>query len=90
MKPYAQEPEDLRPFSKFTEPYYQHYVDEVEYNGAARDLGVAQDVSEVRIGFIGHWRIIRTQLSASACSMAHRWRSKKRMPRVGMAASRSG
>jgi ABC-type branched-subunit amino acid transport system substrate-binding protein len=53
MKPYAQEPEDLRPFSKFTEPYYQHYVDQVEYNGAARDLPVAQDVSEVRIGFIG-------------------------------------
>jgi branched-chain amino acid transport system substrate-binding protein len=53
MKPYAQEPEDLRPFSKFTEPYYQHYTDLVEYNGPARDLPVAQDVSEVRIGFIG-------------------------------------
>ena len=22
MKPYAQEPEDMQPFSKFTEPYY--------------------------------------------------------------------
>jgi branched-chain amino acid transport system substrate-binding protein len=53
MKPYAQEPEDLRPFSKFTEPYYQHYTDLVEYNGAARDLPLPQDVSEVRIGFIG-------------------------------------
>jgi ABC-type branched-subunit amino acid transport system substrate-binding protein len=53
MKPYAQEPEDLRPFSKFTEPYYQHYTDLVEYNGAARDLPVPQDVTEVRIGFIG-------------------------------------
>jgi len=38
MKPYAQEPEDLRPFSKFTTPYYEHYTDIVEYNGAARDL----------------------------------------------------
>jgi ABC-type branched-subunit amino acid transport system substrate-binding protein len=53
MKPYAQEPEDLRPFSKFSEPYYEHYTDLVEYNGAARDLPVPQDVSEVRIGFIG-------------------------------------
>ena len=53
MKPYAQEPEDMQPFSKFTEPYYQHYVDLVEYNGAARDLPVAKNVSEVRIGFIG-------------------------------------
>jgi len=55
MKPYAQEPEDMQPFSKFTQPYYQHYVDLVEYNGAARDLPVVKpsDVSEVRIGFIG-------------------------------------
>src|SRR5271157_6320891 len=55
MKPYAQEPEDMQPFSKFTQPYYQHYVDLVEYNGAARDIPVvkASDVSEVRIGFIG-------------------------------------
>ena len=53
MKPYAQEPEDMQPFSKFTEPYYQNYVDLVEYNGAARDLPLAKDVSEVRIGFIG-------------------------------------
>jgi ABC-type branched-subunit amino acid transport system substrate-binding protein len=55
MTPYAQEPEDLRPFSKFTQPYYQHYVDLVEYNGAARDIPVVPPsaVSEVRIGFIG-------------------------------------
>src|SRR5215472_17764757 len=55
LKPYAQEPEDLQPFSKFSQPYYQHYVDLVEYNGAARDIPVvsASAVSEVRIGFIG-------------------------------------
>src|SRR5215471_18045697 len=40
MKPYAQEPDDLQPFSRFTQPYYQHYVDLVEYNGAARDISV--------------------------------------------------
>ena len=55
MKPYAQEPEDLRPFSKFTSPYYEHYTDIVEYNGAARDLMPPDpnSVTEVRIGFIG-------------------------------------
>jgi branched-chain amino acid transport system substrate-binding protein len=55
MKPYAQEPDDLRPFSKFSTPYYEHYTDIVEYNGAARDLpGVdPSNLSEIRIGFIG-------------------------------------
>jgi ABC-type branched-subunit amino acid transport system substrate-binding protein len=55
MKPYAQEPEDLRPYSKFTQPYYQHYTDLVEYNGAARDIPTPdlKDIQEVRIGFIG-------------------------------------
>jgi ABC-type branched-subunit amino acid transport system substrate-binding protein len=53
MKPYAQEPEDLRPYSKFTVPYYEHYTDLVEYNGASRDYPMAKDVDEVRIGFIG-------------------------------------
>ncbi len=55
MKPYAQEPEDLRPFSKFTTPYYEHYTDLIEYNGAARDVGDPdpKQVTEIRIGFIG-------------------------------------
>lgn len=55
MTPYAQEPEDMRPFSKFTQPYYEHYTSLVEYNGAARDLpdGDARKLGEVRIGFIG-------------------------------------
>lgn len=53
VKPYAEEPEDLRPYSKFTAPYWENYIDEVEYNGAARDLPIPKDVEEVRIGFIG-------------------------------------
>jgi branched-chain amino acid transport system substrate-binding protein len=55
MKPYAQEPEDLRPFSKFTTPYYEHYTDIVEYNGAAREYPGPdlKDLTEIRIGFIG-------------------------------------
>jgi branched-chain amino acid transport system substrate-binding protein len=50
--PYAGAPEDMRPFSHFTKPYYENYTKLVEYNGAARDLP-APDVSEVRIGFLG-------------------------------------
>ncbi|MGZ4815695.1 MAG: ABC transporter substrate-binding protein [Terriglobales bacterium] len=53
LKPYALEPEDLRPFSKFTIPYYEHYTDLVEYNGASREYPAVKDVDEVRIGFIG-------------------------------------
>jgi branched-chain amino acid transport system substrate-binding protein len=55
LRPYANAPEDMRPFSKFTAPYYEHYGKLVEYNGAARD-GVTLkpgDVEAVRIGFLG-------------------------------------
>jgi branched-chain amino acid transport system substrate-binding protein len=55
LKPYTGAPDDLRPFSKYTTPYYEHYQDLVEYNGAARDLpdpGL-DTLSEIRIGFIG-------------------------------------
>ncbi len=55
LRPYANEPEDMRPFSKFTEPYYEHYQKLIEYNGGARDVPTAKpdEVTEVRIGFLG-------------------------------------
>ena len=55
LRPYANEPPDLRPFSKFTTPYYQHYTKLVEYNGGARDVETVKpgEVDEVRIGFLG-------------------------------------
>jgi ABC-type branched-subunit amino acid transport system substrate-binding protein len=57
MKPYAQEPEDMRPWGKFSggEPYYEHYTNLIEYNGAAREVADADvnQLSEVRVGFIG-------------------------------------
>ena len=54
LKPYTGAPEDLRPFSKFTPPYFEYYQDLVEYNGAARDLPDPdlKDLSEIRIGFL--------------------------------------
>ena len=55
LKPYTGAPGDLRPFSKYTPPYFEHYQDLVEYNGAARDVPEPdlKDLSEIRIGFIG-------------------------------------
>jgi ABC-type branched-subunit amino acid transport system substrate-binding protein len=55
LKPYTGAPEDLRPFSKFTTPYFENYQDLIEYNGAARDVPDPdlRDVPEIRIGFIG-------------------------------------
>jgi branched-chain amino acid transport system substrate-binding protein len=54
MRPYAGTPEDLRPYGKFTTPYYEHYTDLIEYNGEARDLpdGDFKALDEVRIGFL--------------------------------------
>lgn len=55
LEPYGGAPADLRPFSRFTKPYYEHYTKEVEYNGAARDVRTVKpdEVSEVAIGFLG-------------------------------------
>ena len=53
--PYANEPEDMRPYSRFTEPYYANYTKTPEYNGAARDADTPKvaDISEVPIAFLG-------------------------------------
>jgi ABC-type branched-subunit amino acid transport system substrate-binding protein len=55
LTPYANAPEDLRPFSKFAKPYYEWYTKTPEYNGPARDVltPTPADVSEVAIGFLG-------------------------------------
>jgi branched-chain amino acid transport system substrate-binding protein len=54
LKPYAGAPEDLRPFSKFTKPYFEYYQDLIEYNGAAREIPDPdlKELTEVRIGFL--------------------------------------
>ncbi len=55
LEPYANEPEDLRPFSNFTAPYHEFYTKTPEYNGAARDAATVKpsDVAEVPIAFLG-------------------------------------
>ncbi len=54
LKPYTGAPEDLRPYSKFTMPYYEYYQNLIEYNGAARDIPDPdlKDLTEIRIGFL--------------------------------------
>src|SRR3954471_23249692 len=54
LRSYTAAPDDLRPFSKFTTPYYEHYQDLIEYNGAARETPDPdmKDLTEVRIGFL--------------------------------------
>ena len=54
LKPYTGAPDDLRPFSKYTQPYYEYYQDLIEYNGAARDLPDPdlKTLDDIRIGFL--------------------------------------
>ena len=54
LHPYAGAPDDLRPYAKFQKPYYEHYNDLIEYNGAARDIADPdlKTLDEIRIGFL--------------------------------------
>lgn len=51
--PYAGEPADLSPYSKFAQPYDLNYIHPNIYSGAGRDLPEPKDLTEVRIGFFG-------------------------------------
>jgi len=53
VTPYAGEPGDMSPYSKFAAPYDFNYVHPNIYSGAGRDIPEPKDVKEVRIGFFG-------------------------------------
>lgn len=53
VTPYAGEPADMSPYSKFAAPYDLNYIHPNIYSGAGRDLAEPKDISEVRIGFFG-------------------------------------
>src|SRR5436190_340236 len=53
VKPYANEPDDLRPYSKFATPYDLNYTNPNIYMGAGRDIPEPKNLAEVRIGFFG-------------------------------------
>jgi len=51
--PYAGEPDDLKPYSKFAAPYDTNYTHPNIYRGAARDIPEPKNLKEIRIGFFG-------------------------------------
>ncbi|MGO9227996.1 MAG: ABC transporter substrate-binding protein [Bryobacteraceae bacterium] len=53
VAPYAGEPNDLSPYSKFAAPYDLNYIHPNIYSGAARDIPEPKNLTEVRIGFFG-------------------------------------
>jgi branched-chain amino acid transport system substrate-binding protein len=53
VAPYAGEPADLSPYSKFAAPYDLNYVHPNIYSGAGRDIPEPKNLTEVRIGFFG-------------------------------------
>ncbi len=53
VAPYAGEPADMSPWSKFATPYDVNYTHPNIYSGAGRDIPEPKDITEVRIGFFG-------------------------------------
>jgi branched-chain amino acid transport system substrate-binding protein len=53
VSPYAGEPGDLSPYSKFAAPYDLNYIHPNIYTGAGRDIPEPKVLAEVRIGFFG-------------------------------------
>src|ERR1035437_9550820 len=55
LEPYDHIPSDVRPYSQYAHPYYEHYTKSTEYHGAARDVPTVSpsEQSEVLIGFLG-------------------------------------
>jgi len=53
VEPYAGEPGDLSPYSKFAAPYDLNYTHPNIYVGSGRDIPDPKNLTEVRIGFFG-------------------------------------
>jgi ABC-type branched-subunit amino acid transport system substrate-binding protein len=53
VQPYAGEPADLSPYSKFAAPYDLNYIHPNIYAGAGREIPEPKNLNEVRIGFFG-------------------------------------
>jgi ABC-type branched-subunit amino acid transport system substrate-binding protein len=53
VEPYANEPADMSPYSRFVKPYYFHYTQPTIWNGPGREKPDPKDITEVRIGVLG-------------------------------------
>ena len=52
-EPYANEPDDMRPFARFAKPYQSNYLQPTIWNGPGRETPDPKGLSEVRLGFVG-------------------------------------
>jgi ABC-type branched-subunit amino acid transport system substrate-binding protein len=50
---YANTPDELRPYGRFTEPYKTFFLSELEYPGYGRHIPEPEHVETVKIGFLG-------------------------------------
>jgi ABC-type branched-subunit amino acid transport system substrate-binding protein len=50
---YARTPQELRPYSRFENPYKTFFLTELEYPGYGRHIPEPDDVATVKIGFVG-------------------------------------
>ncbi len=53
VEPYAGEPEDMSPYSRFVKPYYLNYTQPTIFTGPGRNAPDPKNLTEVRIGFVG-------------------------------------
>ena len=50
---YGKTPTEYKPYSRFSEPYKQFFVDKLEYPGYGRHIPEPKNIDTVKIGFIG-------------------------------------
>jgi len=50
---YAKMPEEAVPYRRFVQPYERFFLTSLEYNGPGREYPEPENVSEVRLGFLG-------------------------------------
>jgi branched-chain amino acid transport system substrate-binding protein len=50
---YGKTPTEYKPYSRFSEPYKQFFVDKLEYPGYGRHIPEPENIDTVKIGFIG-------------------------------------
>ena len=90
VTPYAGEPEDLSPFSKFTTPYYQNYITPTSTAARPRRSRAQPRISPRFVSASSvRSRTIPIRSSASACCTACNSPSTKPMPPAATAASPS-
>ena len=90
VTPYAGEPADLSPYSKFAAPYDLNYIHPNIYSGAARDIPEPKNSPKCASASSGLSSPILNRSLACACCTARNWPWRRPTPAAAMAASPSG